>query len=145
MTQNLFLVWWSLFNCPATHYEILCWNCWGLGNAQTVRDLSQLVGENRPEIIFLMETKGGSHTLNLIKIKLGFKYTFVVNSLGSKGCLAMLWRLKLGIEVINYSNHHIHLSIQGLFFGFQWFLSDFYGHLDINKKKKTWSLLSQIH
>lgn len=37
---------------------------------------------------------------------------FCVNSIGSKGGLVMLWKGEEKFEVINYSNHHIHLSVK---------------------------------
>jgi len=35
----------------------LSWNCWGLGNPRTVRGLRLLVKNNKPDLVFLMETK----------------------------------------------------------------------------------------
>lgn len=59
-----------------------------------------------------METKVGTQTLNSIKIRLRFENLFVINPLGCKGGLAMLWKSDQGIEVLNYFNNHIHLKIR---------------------------------
>ncbi|GLT62551.1 hypothetical protein SLA2020_351810 [Shorea laevis] len=36
--------------------SLLSWNCRGLGNSRTVRNLCQMVEDKRPTILFLMET-----------------------------------------------------------------------------------------
>jgi predicted metal-binding protein len=37
--------------------RIISWNCQGCGNPRTVRALKKLVAINKPDIVFLMETK----------------------------------------------------------------------------------------
>jgi hypothetical protein len=37
--------------------SVLSWNCRGLGNPKTVRDLHRMVKEKGTELVFLMETK----------------------------------------------------------------------------------------
>ena len=37
--------------------SLISWNCQGLGNPWTVRSLHDLVKENNPSILFLMETR----------------------------------------------------------------------------------------
>lgn len=59
--------------------------------------------------------------------------------------MAILWQLEHEIEVINYSNHHIHLQIHLNNTDFKWFLIGFYDHPETSKRKETWALLSQIH
>lgn len=62
--------------------------------------------------MFVMETKCGSKKLEYLKHKIGYPNMFCVNSIGRKEGLVMLWKVEENIEVINYSNHHIHLSVK---------------------------------
>jgi hypothetical protein len=39
---------------PPPIMSLLSWNCRGLGNPQTVRDLRQMVKEKRPKVVFIM-------------------------------------------------------------------------------------------
>ena len=47
------------------------------------------------------------------------------------------------LEVINFTEHHILARVVEED-GFTWFLTGFYGWLDVSEKKKSWALLSHI-
>jgi exonuclease III len=83
--------------------SLLSWNCRGLGNLQAVQDLCWLVKDKRPTLIFLMETKLPSHSLEIIKVKTGYGSIFVVDSVGRSGGLALMWSDKTRVEIQNYS------------------------------------------
>lgn len=83
-----------------------------------------------------METKVSTQTLNSVKARLGFDNLFVINPLGCKSSLAMLWKLDQGIEVLNYSSNHIHLKIRKQNLESLWFLTEFYGHPKTIREKK---------
>lgn len=93
--------------------------------------------------IFFMETRGGTRLLNMIKLKLAFQCVFIVNSLRSKGELAMMWNLESKTEVLHYSNSNIHMKVEKWNTGSSWSLIGFYGNLDLHRKKESWSLLSR--
>lgn len=84
-----------------------------------------------------METKCGNELLNLVKIKLGFDIVFVINSLGKKGGLAMLWKVESGIEIVNYSNNHTYHQISKQHSDSRWFLMGFYSHFVTSTRKET--------
>jgi exonuclease III len=69
--------------------SILSWNCRGLGNPRTVRDLHRLVKEKHPSLVFLMETKLQAHRFKAIRVWLGFQNVFIVDSMGRSGGLAL--------------------------------------------------------
>ncbi|GLT62153.1 hypothetical protein SLA2020_348110 [Shorea laevis] len=50
--------------------NLLSWNCRGLGNPQTVRNLRLLVEDKRPTVLFLMETKLQRIKMSLLRVKL---------------------------------------------------------------------------
>lgn len=96
-------------------------------------------------IVFLMETMIGTQALNSVKLKRGFANMFVINPLGRKCGMTILWNTENGVEVMNYSVHHTHLRIHESNPNILWFLSDFYDHPETNKRKESWSLLSRVH
>jgi exonuclease III len=83
--------------------KILSWNCRGLGNPRTVRDLCHMVKEKRPEVVFLMETKCRNAKMERVRVRIGFEGLFVVEPIGKSGGLAMLWRDSNTLEIQNYS------------------------------------------
>ena len=71
--------------------NILSWNCRGLGNLEVVLVLHNLVKSQGPIVLFLMETKLNVRRMELLRVKLRFKYCFSIPSLGRSGGLALLW------------------------------------------------------
>jgi hypothetical protein len=129
---------------PLTNMNLICWNCWGLGNPQTVKALCLLVKKKRPELVFLMETKLGGNKMATIRQKVGFKNTFVVDSVGRSGGLALLWSDEISFEIQNYSQQHINAKINSPVNGFEWKFMGFYGHPEAHKRHEAWSLLRYL-
>ncbi|XP_042974710.1 uncharacterized protein LOC122306347 [Carya illinoinensis] len=122
----------------------LSWNCRGLGNPRAVHDLCLLVREKKPNLVFLIETKLRTSKFDSIKRKLGFDCCFAVEPLRKKGGLAMLWKKEYAVELVNYSQHHIHMLVTEEEDQQQWFCTGFYGHPETSKRSSTWNLLSMI-
>ncbi|GLT77193.1 hypothetical protein SLA2020_488020 [Shorea laevis] len=72
--------------------SLLSWNCRGLGNPRTVRDLRQMVEEKRPRFLFLMETRLRQRRMQGIRTQLGFAGMLTVDPVGTGGGLALLWQ-----------------------------------------------------
>jgi exonuclease III len=119
----------------------LSWNCRGLGNPQTVRDLYRLVKEKRPSLVFLMETKLQAKRLEYIRVRMGFDSAFVVDSVGRSGGLVLLWKGDIFVEIQNYSRRHINAIVRICENGPQWKFTGFYGHPDATKRRESWCLL----
>jgi exonuclease III len=119
---------------------LLSRNCRGLGNLRTVRALQSLVKKQGPGVLFLMETKLDSRDMESIRVLLRFNNLFVVPSHGRSGGLAMLWRTKVGLEIHNYSRHHIDCGVCDND-GKEWRLTGFYGHPEFQKRGESCALL----
>ena len=124
--------------------SLISWNCRGLGNLRTVRDLCQMVKEKRPNFLFLMETKRSKIKMEVIRSQLGYAGMFVVDPVGKSGGLALLWREVNELEIQNYSRRHINAIVTNLTTGVQWKLTGFYGHPEWNKRKESWDLLQHL-
>ncbi|KAF5450453.1 hypothetical protein F2P56_030807 [Juglans regia] len=123
--------------------KTLVWNCRGLGNPWTVQDLSLLVKDKRPEVIFLMETMIKTRRVEGLKSKLRMEGCFVVDSLGRRGGLALFWDGQVSVEILNFSQWHINASVKE---GntTEWNFTGFYGHPEVAKRKFTWELLNRL-
>jgi exonuclease III len=87
--------------------RIMSWNCRGLGNPLTVRELCRLVKQKRPVMVFLMETKIRKSKMEIIRCKLHFENMFVVDSMGKSGGMALIWGEEVSVRVQNFSHRHI--------------------------------------
>jgi hypothetical protein len=50
-------------------------------------------------MVFIMETKMLNKRINFLKIKLGFKNIFAMDSLGHSGGLVLLWRDDIQVDI----------------------------------------------
>jgi hypothetical protein len=124
--------------------SLISWNCRGLGNLWTVRDLYQMVKEKRPNFLFLIETKRSKIKMEVIRGQLGYAGMFVVDSVGKSGGIALLWREVEELEIQNYSRRHINAIVKNMTTGVQRKLTGFYGHPEWNKRKESWDLLQHL-
>jgi exonuclease III len=124
---------------------LLSWNCRGLGNPRTVRDLHQTVKERRPNFVFLMETLCSKMHIEQLRVRLGFDSVFVVDPVGRSGGLALFWNVVDNLEIYKFSRRHIHAIVkdsQGKPF---WKLTGFYGHPDCRKREESWAILRYLN
>lgn len=70
-----------------------------------------MVKECCPAILFLMETKTYRNRNEKIQYKLGFENMFVVDRVGCRGGLALMWKKGVDVSIQNYSRHHINARI----------------------------------
>ncbi|MBA0864084.1 hypothetical protein Goshw_029759 [Gossypium schwendimanii] len=87
--------------------KIFSWNCRGVGNPATVREMKQLLIANGPGVVFLYETKIHSNSFSRIRSIYRMEGCLAVSSGGKSGGLALLWREGVKVVVQNYSNYHI--------------------------------------
>jgi exonuclease III len=124
--------------------SLMSWNCRGLGNPWTVRDLCQMVKEKRPVMVFLMETKLRHNKMERVQCKLGFWNMLVVGCVGKSGGLALLWGDKLEVEIQNYSQRHINAKISSPISWLVWKCTGFYGNPESGKRGEAWDLLRYL-
>ena len=120
--------------------KILSWNCQGLGNPWTVRNLRSIVNDQGPMVCFLMETRLEKEGLKEWCGDLPFQNKFVVKYPNTGGGLALLWKDCITVDVINYTANHILAKVVEED-GSVWFISGFYGWPEAAQKVKSWSLL----
>ena len=117
--------------------SLISWNCWGLGNLQSVKALEKVINKEDPIIIFLMETKLNREWMSNIKDKCNMKHSLIVPSEGKSGGLALLWKEGLTMEVQMYSQSYVDALVDGGAGIGWWHLTRFYGNLDTAKRFKS--------
>lgn len=123
--------------------SLLSWNCRGLGNPRTVREVGKMVHRYNPRILFLIETKKKATEMERCRIRWGFDCCLAVDSCGKGGGLAVLWNNDFLASIISYSKHHIDLLVTDD--GGDWRITFFYGHPETSKRADTWNLLKRLN
>ncbi|CAH9112360.1 unnamed protein product [Cuscuta epithymum] len=124
--------------------SIVSWNCRGLGNLATVQVLSDLVREKKPSVIFPMETKAQFGRRKMLREKLGFEHSFVVESVGLSGGLCLLWRDYVTLHVYANSLHYIDCLLCIEEGELEWRFTGFYGCPERNRRRESWSMLRSL-
>lgn len=65
--------------------------------------------------------------------------------MGKKGGLAILWYKGVTLELINFSNYHIHTRVNFGFASNDYLLTGFYGILETSKRADSWHPLGRIN
>ena len=71
-----------------------------------------MVHQNKPLVVFLMETKRKNHEMEWLRSRWKFDRCFTVDGMGRGGGLALLWMMEAGIEVLSFSKYHIDVKIE---------------------------------
>src|SRR4051812_30999667 len=91
--------------------NLLVWNCRGLGNPETVRELRSIVRQEGPSLLFVTETKIRGKSVEDLKYSLGFAGCFGVASVGLSGNIGLFWSKDVTVELKNFSTCHIDVQV----------------------------------
>jgi exonuclease III len=123
--------------------RVLCWNCHGIGNSATVRELHDLAKEYAPSVVFILETQIAKSQVENLRYFLGYDNSFAVNSNGRSGGLGIFWNNEVLLKITQYSQYHIDMEICDNSKG-PWRLTFIYGEVNRAEREKTWNLLKFI-
>ncbi|XP_062010699.1 uncharacterized protein LOC133727086 [Rosa rugosa] len=125
--------------------DILSWNCRGICNDTTTRALKDLISQNRPQIIFLCETKiSRKEDFQKLHRALGFAHSETVLSEGQSGGLAVFWNDDVRIRMGTTSAHHMDMVVEGNPGDPTWRLTGFYGFSRTAERDRSWRLLREL-
>ena len=85
----------------------LSWNCRGLGNASTVKELRDLAKKVAPTVLCVLETQVHKARVEGLKNTLGYDNAFAVSSAGRSGGLGIYWNNNTRVEILPFSQYHI--------------------------------------
>ncbi|CAH9096607.1 unnamed protein product [Cuscuta europaea] len=124
--------------------SILRWNCRGLGNTVTLQVLADIVHQQSAVVIFFMEMKLRRSRIEDLFRPLGFHRSFVRDSDGCGGGLALGWKEYVCIDIISSCNHYIDAKICLQTVGQEWRMTDFYGYPESSRRREAWALLRSL-
>jgi len=81
----------------------LSWNCRGLGNAATVKELHELAKKFAPSVLRVLETQVHKSRVEGLKRNLSFDNSFAVSSSGRSGGLGIFWNNEIKLDLLPYS------------------------------------------
>jgi hypothetical protein len=94
--------------------NLLCWNCRGIDNAPTVRELREIATKCAPKVIFLLETQVSRERAENLANTLGFDNAFAVDPTGRSGGIVLFWNNEIKMEFLGYSKYHIDMKVSDL-------------------------------
>lgn len=124
--------------------NFLCWNCQGLGTPLTIQAIQALVAEERPSLMFLMETKNQEKMVFRLKRRLQFQNLFVVNPVGTAGGLALFWDNRILVTVESHSPHFVNAIGEYIGSGRRMRITFVYAPNDFQGRLHLWEELCQI-
>jgi len=123
--------------------KTLSWNCRGIGNPTTVRELRDLAKDYAPSVLFIMETQINKYRVENLRFSLGFDSSFAVSSSGRNGGLGLFWKNDVDISIKKYSNYHIDTIVSEP--GKEpWRMSFIYGEPNRSLRYHTWDIMKQM-
>ena len=87
--------------------SLLVWNCRGLRNLVTKKELGDLTRAQDPSVLFLTKTWTDETRLKKIKRNLQFDHMFFVPRINQRGGLVLYWKESLNLKVETSSKNHI--------------------------------------
>lgn len=120
------------------------WNCRGVGNAATVRDLCCLAKEANSHLVFLCETRQKADKVRRLRNRLGLRGFAGLDSVGMSGGLALFWHESVHVEIIDinerYIDAYVRLSVNDPI----WHVTFVYGEPRVEHRHRMWSMLNSI-
>ena len=89
----------------------LVWNCRGVGNSRTVRDLTALVQSYNPKLVFLSETRQSEERMHNLRWRLGLKGCLARSCMGRSGGIALFWDESLLVNLITIADKVIDVTV----------------------------------
>jgi len=105
----------------------LAWNCRGVGNSRTVRDLAAFVQSYHPKLVFLSETRQSEEQMQQLRWRLGLKGCLARSCVGRSGGVALFWEESLIVNLVTISDKAIDVSVQECPASLVWRITFIYG------------------
>ena len=122
----------------------LIWNCRGLGNLRTRKELGDIIWAKDPSVVFIAETLADDARLDMIQANLGFEHKWVVPRVGHGGGLVLFWRSSVNLVVMDSSNYYIDTWIdKGT--SNKWRFTGFYGEPETSRWSEAWDSLRTLN
>lgn len=122
----------------------LAWNCRGVGNSRTVRDLAAFLQAYNPKLVFLSETRQSEEQMKNLRWRLGLKGCLARSCVGRSGGIALFWKESLLVDLITISNKVIDAAVRECPNSQPWRISFVYGDPRVEDRHLTWEFMKRI-
>ncbi|CAN6204103.1 unnamed protein product [Urochloa humidicola] len=119
----------------------LAWNCRGLGNSLTVRELCGFLKSHHPKIVFLSETRMCANRSINLRWRLGLRNCLDVDSDGLSGGLALFWDDSIEVSLLSQGERHIDVLITEEPSVAPWRATFVYGEPRVENRRDMWDLM----
>ena len=121
----------------------LAWNCRGLGNLHTGRELGDIIRAKDPSVLFLAETLRDDARLEFVQRSIGFDHRWVVPRVGRSSGLVLYWKALVNLMVEDSDRHYIDAVINKNTEN-EWRLTRFYGEPNTARRHEAWTKLKAL-
>lgn len=128
---------------PPIQMSCLICNARGMGSPRAFCELSWLLTDSSPLIVFLCEIHIKTNRCTNWKNRLGFEGLFVVDPIGRKWGLMIFWKDSCEMSILSYLQGHIDCLIN--YEGKKWRFTGFYGNPEQSWSKFSWELIKRLN
>lgn len=126
---------------------IVSWNVRGLNKVGKIREINSRLLGLQPNICVLLETRVKDSNTKQVREKLSMSNSYLDNySAHPNGRIWILWdNTKVDLRMNNSSSQHIHCEVLSVDGKFLYWLTAVYAHNQLEKRKRLWKRLTDIH
>lgn len=78
-----------------------------MGNSLTIQALKAMIAKDKPDLLFLSETKNSETMIQWLQKQLHFSSYYVWNPVGQAGGLAVFWTENISVDIELVSEFYI--------------------------------------
>lgn len=121
--------------------RVLSWNCRGMESKGTISYLREIWHKNRPNFLFLAETKQAATFVQDFQAHFGYDNLVTVDPIGRSGGLALYYNNDFQTKILYKSNRMI--DVEAVISGKQVFLTFVYGDPVQKLREQVWERLTR--
>ena len=116
----------------------LAWNCDGLRNLCTGRELGDIIRAKDPFVVFLVKTFTDDARLEFVQRSIGFDHRWAVPRVERSGGLVLYWKASIDLTVEGLDRYYIDAVIDKNTEN-EWRLTGFYGEPNTARRHEAWT------
>ncbi|XP_075636850.1 uncharacterized protein LOC142609106 [Castanea sativa] len=122
----------------------LAWNCRGLENLHTWRELVEIIQAKDPSVVFLAEMLTDDARLAFVQRSMSFDHRWIVPRVGRGRGLVLYWKATINLKVEGVDRNYIDAVIDKDTEN-EWRLTGFYGEPEIARHHEAWTILRALN
>ena len=122
----------------------LVWNCDGLGNLRTGRELVEITRAKDPSVVFVVKTLTNYARLEIVQRSIEHDHRWVVLREGRGGGLALFWKSLINLTIVGSCKYYIDAIINKGSEN-EWWLTGFYGEPKTARRTEAWEKLRYLN